>query len=249
MPEFEISKRGLLLGSAGALVGLRPGTGRAADMPVTVLLESEAVILDPHMTTAAITRTFGYHIWDTLFSMDGAGAIKPQMVESWDAAPDGRRWRFKLRDKLAFHDGAPVTAADVVASLQRWAPLDSLGRRLLAAGAKLDADGTDAFTIALDKPFPLMLQVLGKPNAPVPFIMPARIVTAAGTGRIKDMSAPDRSPSPPTSGGPATAWCSSGSPPTSPGRSRLISSPAARWSISTSWSCASSTTHRPGPVR
>lgn len=187
MPGYAISKRGLMLGTAGALAGLGAAPGRAADAPVTVLLESEAVILDPHMTTAAITRTFGYHIWDTLFSMNGAGAIKPQMVARWDSSADGLRWRFALRDKLSFHDGAPVTAADVVASLERWAPLDALGRRLLAAGATFGADGASAFTITLEKPFPLMLDVLGKPNAPVPFIMPARIIKAAGKARIKEI--------------------------------------------------------------
>ncbi len=187
MPEYAITKRGLLLGTAGALAAAGVGRARAADAPVTVLLESEAVILDPHMTTAAITRTFGYHIWDTLFAMDNAGAIKPQMVASWDTQADGLRWRFELRDRLAFHDAAPVTSADVVASLKRWAPLDALGRRMLAAGASFAADGARAFTISLQKPFPLMLDVLGKPNAPVPFIMPARIVEAAGAGRIKEI--------------------------------------------------------------
>ena len=192
MQGLPISKRNLLLGSAGVAAGLRVEATRAAEAgvnaaPVNVLLESEVVIVDPHMTTAAITRTFAYHIWDTLFSQNDAGEIKPQMVESWEESPDRLHWRFKLRDKLSFHDGAPVTAADCVASLSRWAPRDALGRRLVAAGAKFVAEGADTFSIALDTPFPLMLQVLGKPNAPVPVMMPARIMTAAGDGRIKEV--------------------------------------------------------------
>jgi peptide/nickel transport system substrate-binding protein len=188
MSNLGVTKRGLLLGTgAGALAALAPHTSRAADKPLTVVLESEAVILDPHMTTAAISRTFGYHIFDTLFSMDTAGAIHPQMVDAFDTSPDQLTWHFMLRDGLAFHDGAPVTAADCVASLQRWAPKDSLGRMLLSAGASMAATDSRSFTISLKQPFPLMLNVLGKPNAPVPFIMPARIVTAAGDQRIKEI--------------------------------------------------------------
>ena len=58
---------------------------------------------------------------------------------------------------------------------------------LLSAGARFTANSVRAFTIGLERPFPLMLQVLGKPNAPVPFILPARIVAAAGDGRIKEV--------------------------------------------------------------
>ncbi len=187
MADLAISKRGLLLGGAGTMAGLLPGKGRAANRPLTVVLESEATILDPVMTTATITRTFGFHVFDTLFAMDGSGAIRPQMVDTHQASADGLQWRFVLRDGLRFHDGAPVTGADCVASLQRWAPRDSLGRMMLAAGATLAADGPRGFTITLAKPFPLMLSVLGKPNAPVPFVMPARVVAAAGDGRIKDV--------------------------------------------------------------
>ena len=183
-----ISKRGILLGSAGIVAASAlPRTARAEDKPLTVVLESEAVILDPHMTTAAITRTFSYHIWDTLFSQDEAGAIQPQMVDRHETSADGLTWKFTLREGLKFHDGAPVTGADCVASLQRWAPRDSLGRMMLAAGAAFAADGERGFTITLKKPFPLMLPVLGKPNAPVPAMMPARVIAAAGTGRIKDI--------------------------------------------------------------
>ena len=58
---------------------------------------------------------------------------------------------------------------------------------LLAATDKITADDPRRFSIALNQPFPLMLDVLGKPNAPVPFMMPARIMQAAGAGRITEI--------------------------------------------------------------
>ena len=61
---------------------------------------------------------------------------------------------------------------------------------MLAAGVTMATDGPHGFTITLARPFPPMLSVLGKPNAPVPFIMPARVVAAGGDGRIKDVIGP-----------------------------------------------------------
>jgi peptide/nickel transport system substrate-binding protein len=186
MSGLKLTKRQFLLGSAAA--ALAPyATAKAAPAALTVVLESEVVILDPHATTAAITRTFGYHVFDTLFSMDSKGLIKPQMVSEHSVSADGLLWTFTLRDHLAFHDGKPVTAADCVASLERWAPKDSQGRMLGAVVAGMKVENAKTFSIALKEKFPLMLDVLGKPNAPVPFILPERIVKAAGDKRITEI--------------------------------------------------------------
>jgi peptide/nickel transport system substrate-binding protein len=180
-------RRDVLLAGAVAVM-LPPRLGRAAGNSITVVLESEVTILDPHYTTANITRNFGYHVFDMLFAMDSKGDIQPQMVERHEVSTDGLRWHFILRDGLAFHDGAPVTATDCVASLRRWAPRDSLGRMLVTVLDDIRAEDERNFTITLKAPFPLMLQALGKPNAPVPFIMPTRIVAAAGDGRISEIT-------------------------------------------------------------
>ena len=188
MPAANWTKRDVLrAGAATALAGVVPGAARAAERPLTVVLESEVVILDPHMTTAAITRTFGYHVFDTLFAMDLAGTIQPQMVDSWSTSADGLLWTFTLRDGLAWHDGAAVTAADCVASLQRWAPKDGLGRLLAAATEAMTAVDGRTFTIALKRPLPLMLTLLGKPNAPLPVMMPARILPKTADARITEI--------------------------------------------------------------
>ncbi|MFC3127435.1 ABC transporter substrate-binding protein [Pseudoroseomonas globiformis] len=173
-------------GFAAAGLPLLPRAAQAAGT-LNLVLESEVVILDPHATTAAITRTFGYFVWDTLFAMAENGAIRPQMVREHSVSADGLQWRFTLRDGLRFHDGAPVTAADCVASLRRWMPRDPLGRMLQASLASLEAGDPTGFTLTLKQPFPLLLDVLGKPNAPVPFMMPARIVEAAGSARITEI--------------------------------------------------------------
>lgn len=181
-------RRAILAGGAAlATAGiLRPREARAAGT-LDIVLESEVVILDPHVITAAITRTFATHVFDTLFAMDDRGQIKPQMVEAWETSPDRLTWRFRLRDGLAWHDGAPVTAAECVLSLKRWAPRDPLGRMLEAATASLEATDARTFVLTLKEPFPLLLQVLGKPNAPLPVMMPERLARVPNTQRITEI--------------------------------------------------------------
>src|SRR5262245_59902436 len=107
---------------------IRPREARAAKA-MTVVLESEVTILDPHVSTATITRTFGLHVFDMLFAMNEKGEIKPQMVESYDSSPDKLAWSFVLRDGMKWHDGNAVTAEDCVASLRRWSVLSTEERR------------------------------------------------------------------------------------------------------------------------
>lgn len=164
----------------------RPGAGAHAQT-LTAVLEAEVVTLDPHFTTAYVSRTFGYMVFDTLFGMDRSGTPRPQMVESWTTSPDGLAWTFTLRPGLLWHDGTPVTAADCVASLRRWGPRSALGTRLLAATASLEASDARSFTLTLREPFGLVLETLGTAAAPGPFMMPERLARTPGTERITEI--------------------------------------------------------------
>lgn len=183
-----LKRRAVLASGSAVAAASFVGTGpaRAAGKSMAVVLESEATILDPHFTTAAITRTFGLHVFDTLFAMNEKGEIKPQMVESFDGKPEGLVWSFVLRPGLKFHDGAPVTSADCVASLKRWAARDALGKMLMAATASLEVIDPRTFKFALKEPFPLILDVLGKPNAPLPAMMPERLAATPPDQRIPE---------------------------------------------------------------
>src|SRR5437764_880206 len=146
---------------------------------LTAVLESEVIFLDPHFTTANITRTFNYMVYDTLFSMDSKGVIHSQMVGNYAISEDKLEYRFTLRYGLKWHDGAPVTAADCVASLKRWGARDVLGRMLMKATDTLETVDAESFVLKLKSPFPLVLEILGKPNSIVPFIIPERQARAA----------------------------------------------------------------------
>ncbi len=176
--------RRLMLGLACLALA---ATQAHAQKTVTAVLESEVVTLDPHFTTAYITRTFDYLVFDTLFSADSEYKIHPQMVQSYTVSDDKLTWSFTLRDGLKWHDGGPVTPADCIASLKRWGPRDGMGRLLMAATDTMDVTGEKSFSIHLKEPFPLMLEALGKPSSIVPFMIPERLARTPGDQKITEM--------------------------------------------------------------
>jgi peptide/nickel transport system substrate-binding protein len=155
-----------------------------AEKVIRIAPQAALQVLDPFWTTATVTRTHGYMVYDTLFGMDARGRVQPQMVDSWTTSADRRSWTFKLREGLAFHDGAPVTGADVVASLRRWALKDSFGQKIPLD--RLEALDERQFRIVLKEPFGLLLEALGKMGANVPFVLPRRVAEAPADRRIED---------------------------------------------------------------
>jgi peptide/nickel transport system substrate-binding protein len=172
-----------------ALIALLLIPGLAAAQPqrsLIAVMESEVRFIDPHFVTANITRIYANMVYDTLFGATYGGEVRPQMVESWTVSPDGLLWTFTLREGLAFHDGAPVTAADCIASLRRWGPRDAMGRLLVASTEGMEALDARRFTIRLRRPFPLMLDTLGRPRNPAAVILPERLAERPGTEQIRD---------------------------------------------------------------
>jgi peptide/nickel transport system substrate-binding protein len=126
------------------------------------------------MTTAYIVRDFGYMIYDTLLAEDANFKIRPQMAE-WKVSDDKLTYTFTLRDGLKWHDGAPVTAEDCVASLKRWGKADNMGQKLMDFTADLQATDAKTITLKLKEPYGLVLESIGKPSSLVPFMMPKRL--------------------------------------------------------------------------
>jgi peptide/nickel transport system substrate-binding protein len=90
--------------------------------------QANLTVLDPIITTAAVTLNHGWMVWDTLFGVNAAQQAKPQMAEGYTVSDDGRTYLIKLRQGLKWHDGEPVLARDCAASLARWAVRDTFGQ-------------------------------------------------------------------------------------------------------------------------
>ena len=158
----------------------------AAAQTLRVVLVNDLASLDPVQSTAAFVRNHGFMVYDQLFALDSKGEPQPQMVDGVERSPDGMRWRFTLREGLAFHDGTPVRAADAVASIRRWAQRDVVGRALAAATASLEVADERSFTLALARPFALVTEALARPTASALFVMPERLAQTPATTAITD---------------------------------------------------------------
>ena len=165
----------LLMRSLAALAALLVAGAASAQTTLRVVMLSDLKILDPIWTTAYIVRDHGYMIYDTLLAMDAKLEIKPQMLDSWKVSDDKLVYTFTLRDGLKFHDGAPVTSEDCIASIKRWGARDAMGQKLMQFTKEMAVVDARTFTLTLKEPFGMVLEALGKPSSSVPFIMPKHI--------------------------------------------------------------------------
>jgi len=163
--------RGVL---AAALLGASLGAVHAETV-LKVIPHADLKNIDPIWTTAYITRNHGYMVYDTLFAMDENLQPQPQMVDTWSVSDDKLTYTFTLRDGLAWHDGAPVTAEDCVASLQRWGKRDGMGQKLMDVVASLEPVDDKTFRMVLTEPYGLVIESIGKISSNVPFMMPKRL--------------------------------------------------------------------------
>ncbi|HEX4928851.1 MAG TPA: ABC transporter substrate-binding protein [Burkholderiales bacterium] len=186
---MEIRIRSWRRFAAGLVLAAGVAAGSAAFAQGKVLRfipEADLRILDPIWTTAYVTRNHGYMVYDVLFATDANFHIQPQMVDKWEASKDGLTYTFTLRDGLKFHDGQPVRSADCIASIERWAKRDVFGQKLAEMTASWSAVNDKTFRLKLKKPFPYVLDALGKPSSNVPFIMPERIAKTDAFTQITD---------------------------------------------------------------
>jgi len=161
---------------------------KAAAQTLRIAPHSDLKVVDPIWTTALISVNHGYMIYDTLYALDDELAVQPQMVERHEVSADKLTWTFTLRDGLAWHDGEPVTAADCVASLKRWAARDTMGQKLMSYVAALEATDAKTIRMTLREPYGLVLQTLAKPGANVPFMMPKRVAETDPNTQITDFT-------------------------------------------------------------
>src|SRR5947207_1382213 len=176
MPDISRWKRFAIASTLSifALAAAATSQAFAAGKTITAVMHSDLRTIDPGFTTAYITRDHGYMVYDTLLATDSNFKVQPQMAD-WKVSDDKLTYTFTLRDGLKWHDGAPVTADDCVASLKRWGKNDNMGQKLMDFTASIEATDAKTITLKLKEPYGLVLESIGKPSSYVPFMMPKRL--------------------------------------------------------------------------
>ncbi|MCI9331649.1 MAG: ABC transporter substrate-binding protein [Oscillibacter sp.] len=75
--------------------------------------------LDPHKVVAAGTKEVMFNVFEGLMKPTPEGDLIPAVAESFEISEDQLVYTFTIREGITFHNGAPVTAGDVVYSITR----------------------------------------------------------------------------------------------------------------------------------
>jgi peptide/nickel transport system substrate-binding protein len=168
----------------GATMLAAPRVLRAgAQKSITFVPHADLVSFDPVWTTADITRNFSLAVYDTLYGYDAEFKAQPQMVEGHTIENDGKQWDLSLRERLKFHDGAPVLARDCIATITRWAKRYPMGQALIARTDELSAVSDKTIRFRLKRPFPLLPEALAEPYCS---IMPEQLAKTDAFEQVKE---------------------------------------------------------------
>lgn len=128
MSAAQCLRRVLRLGLAAALAsGVGVGADEAAaQQPRRGGTLTYAVLGDPpttdcHAATSFATMHYVSPHYSLLIKIDpnDTSKVAPDVAESWSESADKRTYTFKIRPGIKFHDGTPLTSADVKASFDR----------------------------------------------------------------------------------------------------------------------------------
>ncbi len=80
--------------------------------------QGDVLTMDPHAQNEGLNNSISDHVYEPLVTRGKTMAIEPALAVSWQVV-NPTTMRFKLRDKVTFHDATPFTADDVVFSIAR----------------------------------------------------------------------------------------------------------------------------------
>ena len=120
---------------------------------------------DTHDPGTYVTRQMiflGHTHRSYLTMIMGDGSLGPDLASNWEASPDATEWTFELNPAASFHSGKPVTATDVIASLNhhRGDASTSAAKALLSDVTDITADGENTVVVTL-----------ARGNADLPWLM------------------------------------------------------------------------------
>lgn len=125
------------------------------------------VQLDPAFASSDAEILILNHVYDYLVDIDAGNNVIPRLAREWTISDDGLRYRLTLASGVTFHDGSPLTAADVVWTFNRLRDpsLQLPTADLYANIAEIAADGDTAVIFTLSAPNPFFLYDLSDNHA------------------------------------------------------------------------------------
>ncbi len=142
--------------SAGA-TGPTASPSRGGRLRIGMTSGGSSETLDPALFIALPDVARGLNLYERLVRMNADLELDMDLAESIEPNADATEWTFRLQDGVVWHDGSPLTADDLLFTIQRIAAPDSVSagassfRIFKLKNAKRLDDRT--VTIPLDRPF------------------------------------------------------------------------------------------------
>jgi len=110
----------LVLAAAASAPAAAVGGKPAVDKDTIVFaIGRDIAMLDAQVDNTGNSDRYAWQMFDNLYTFDKKGHLTPQVATGVQVSPDGLEYRFTLRKDVKFHNGAPLTAADVKYSFER----------------------------------------------------------------------------------------------------------------------------------
>lgn len=120
-----------------------------ADSHITIGILQDLDSLVPSLSQGAGTQEILFNIYEGLVKPDSDGSLIPAVASDYKMSEDGLTYTFTLRDGIKFHNGNPVTAADVKYSIDACAGLNG-GEPIISAFSNVaSVDIADGHTVAI----------------------------------------------------------------------------------------------------
>jgi peptide/nickel transport system substrate-binding protein len=154
----------LVLAAAGQSAAQPPKRGGV----LTLARQGEATNLDPHKVPAFTSHRVFELVFSTLTRLGPDLTVQPELAESWTLSPDGRQVTLKLR-AAKFHNGEPLTSADVKYTLERILnpTTKAVARAWFVDLDRVEAPDPRTVVLHLKQPNVALLIYLAHPNTSV----------------------------------------------------------------------------------
>lgn len=152
----------------------QPSEGQTSDQPsgatyqaqtdkILRISQSDAPNIDPGVGSDYSSCMAYVNLYDTLVYPTLEGEMAPMLATEWTTSDNGLEWTFTLRQDALFHDGTPVTASDVIFSLNRIMTMGE-GFGFLFNNYVASAEAPDDYTVkfTLSKAFAPFLTILSR---------------------------------------------------------------------------------------
>lgn len=99
-------------------------TDGAEGSHITIGIPQDLDSLDPNMSVGAGTQEVLFNVYEGLYKPASDGNLVPAVASEYTMSEDGLIYTFTLRDGIKFHNGNPVTVADVKYSIEKSAGMN-----------------------------------------------------------------------------------------------------------------------------